>query len=89
MAVLDTSFLIDLERGRDAAQAAFHHLVEDHEPLRVPSQAALEYVAGYEDPVANLHDLEASFQVQPAGRDGLLEAARRARQALAEGAFPG
>jgi predicted nucleic acid-binding protein len=89
MAVLDTSLLIDLERGRDAPQAAFHHLVERRAPMRVPAQVAIEYIAGYEDPVANLHDLETSFEVGHPDRDALLETARVARQVFEEGVFPG
>lgn len=89
MAVLDTSFLIDLARGRDAAQAALHTLVEEEAPLIVPAQAAIEYLVGLADPVAGLHDLQASYHVVGVDEDLIREAARLGRQAQAEGRFPG
>jgi predicted nucleic acid-binding protein len=89
MAVLDTSFLIDLERGSDAALAALDHMVDERRPIRVPAQAAAEYVSGFEDPVANLNDLERSYEVLAHDREHLLETAQLARAAFVEGAFPG
>lgn len=87
--LLDASFLIDLEKGSDAALAAFHTMVEDRIPMRVPAQAAVEYIAGFEDPVANLHDLERSYDLIEHGREQLLETARLARESFSDGAFPG
>lgn len=89
MPVLDTSFLIDLERKREAARAAFERLLADGAPLLVPAQVAAEYLAGLEDGLAGLHHLEASFAVVPFGRMQLLEAARLARAASDRQAFPG
>lgn len=89
MPVLDTSFLIDLERRREHALAALERMLRDGEPLLVPAQVAVEYLAGLEDPLAGLYGLEASFAVVPFGRAQLLEAARLARGAMRRGAFPG
>lgn len=89
MAVLDASYLIDLERGRDAALAALDRMVDERMPMRVPAQAAAEYVAGFEDQVANLNDLERSYEVLDHDRQHVLETARLARAALVEGRFPG
>lgn len=89
MAVLDTTFLIDLQRGLDAAHAALHVLAEGPERLLVPAQAAVEYLAGMEDPIAGLNDLQTSFEIVPFGRDHVLEAARVGRAALTKGEFPG
>jgi predicted nucleic acid-binding protein len=89
MAVLDTSFLIDVERRKTRALAAYDRLVDDAVPLLVPAQVAAEYLAGLQDDVAGLHQLEASFAVIPFGRVQLLEAARIARAAFAHGTFAG
>jgi predicted nucleic acid-binding protein len=89
MPVVDTSFLIDLDRGEDAALAALHVLVEDHEEVLVPPQTAIEYLTGYEDAVANLSDLEASYEVLDVDRATMLETAQIAREAIEADDFPG
>lgn len=89
MPVLDTSFLIDVERRRKPAIAALEKLVESGESLLVPAPAAAEYLAGLKDEVAGLHQLEVAFAVVPFGRTQLLEVARLARRAFGEGTFPG
>lgn len=89
MPVVDASFLIDVERRRKRALAVYERLLERGEPLLVPAQVATEYLAGLDDEVAGLHQLEAAFAVVPFGRIQLLEAARLARAAQRRGAFPG
>ncbi len=89
MVVLDASFLIDLEHGHDGALAAFHAMVEDQMPMRIPAQAAAEYIAGFEDPVANLNDLEQTYEVVAQDRARILETARLARASISTGDFPG
>lgn len=89
MPVLDASFLIDVERRHERALAAYERLLAGGEPLLVPAQVATEYLAGLEDEVAGLHQLEAAFAVVPFGRIQLLEAARLARLAHRRGGFPG
>lgn len=87
--ILDVSFLIDLEKGSDPALAALHWMAEEQEPIRVPAPAATEYIAGFADPVANLHDLERSYELLETDRAQILEGARLAREAFASGSFPG
>lgn len=89
MPVVDTTFLIDLGHGADPALAAFHTMIEDQRDLLVPSQSAIEYLSGFADPIANLRDLQQSFHLVEHDRNHVLEASRIARQALAEGQFPG
>lgn len=89
MPVLDTTFLIDLERRRSPAVQALELLAASGERLLVPAQVAAEFLMGLEDEVAGLHQLESSFAVVPFGRTQLLEAARLARAAIRRGAFPG
>lgn len=89
MPVLDASFLIDVERRRPPALQAYERLLEAGERLLVPAQVATEFLAGLEDEVAGLHQLEAAFAVVPFGRTQLLEAARLARFARQRGEFPG
>lgn len=87
--MLDSTFLIDLERGREEALAVLDLLVERDAPLVVPPQAAAEVLAGRADAVAGLADIERSFEVLSLGRDEILQTARLARTALADGTFPG
>lgn len=87
--IVDASFLIDLDRGADAALAALHTLTEDRTPMRIPAPAASEFLAGVEDPIANLHDLETSFSLLDLDRDHVLETALVAARSIAEGRFPG
>lgn len=89
MAVLDASFLMDLERGLPSARGALDRLVQAEEPLLVPAQAAIEFLAGVGDQPTALHRLEAAYVVRELDRAGLLEAARLAREAFGRGAFPG
>lgn len=89
MAVLDASFLIDVEQKRPRALAAYERLLDAGETLLVPAQVATEYLAGLEDEIVGLHRLESSFAVVPFGRIQLLEAARLARIAHRAGKFPG
>lgn len=46
MAVLDTSFLIALDRGETRAQDLLRRLNEDGEPLLVPAAVRVEYLCG-------------------------------------------
>ena len=89
LAVLDTSFLIDVERRRRPAVAVLERLVASGEPLLVPAQVATEYLVGIEDEIAGLHQIESAFVLVPFGRTQLLEATRLARGAFARGSFAG
>lgn len=89
MAVLDTSFLIDLAKQEEIADQTLKHLQYRGERLIVPVQVALEYLTGLDDPIEGMRDIESSFQLIPFGKNQALRAARAAREAFAAGAFPG
>ena len=89
MPVLDTSFLIDVERRRDNAINAYEKLIHGGQPLLIPAQVATEYLTGLDDEIAGLHQLELAFAVVPFGRIQVLEAARLAKLAHRGGEFPG
>lgn len=61
MPVLDTSFLVDLERGNPVARAALAELAG--QDLVVPGHVALEMMAGQDQPLATLGLLRASYRV--------------------------
>ena len=89
MPVLDTTFLIDLQRGNERARSLLEAMAEAGEDMVVPAQVAVEFLSGVRDPVAALRRLEAAFTLAPADRDHALVAAGLAREARARGAFPG
>ncbi len=87
--VIDTTFLIMLERGGTVAEKALETLVKHDDRLIVPHQVAIEYLAGLEDPVVGFHMIEASFRTGSLTTEHVLEAAHLARTAFAKGVFPG
>lgn len=89
MPVLDTTFLIDLQRGDERARGILEAMADAGEDLIVPAQVAVEFLSGVRDAPAALRRLEASFVLAPADRDHALVAADLARAARARGAFPG
>lgn len=89
MPVIDTSFLIDLQRGHPSADEALEKLAALREPMIVTSQVATEYLSGVEERPISLHMIEASFRLSFPTREHVLEAARIAREALDRGEFPG
>lgn len=89
MPVLDTSFLVDLEKRRPAALEAYEAMLAEGDPLLVPAEVALEFATGLQDEVAALHHIEGAFVLVPFGRVQILEAAKLARATLRAGRFPG
>ena len=87
--VLDTTFLIDLQRGRERALHVLEAMLDAEEDLVVPAQVAVEFLSGVKDQAVALRRLEAAFTFAPADRDHALVAAELAREARARGAFPG
>ncbi len=82
--VLDTSFLIDLDRRIPSALALMDTLRESGQPLRVPAQAAIEYLTGLDASLPGLGKLTPSFDVVPVTDTHIVqasEAARRMRRA--------
>lgn len=47
MTVLDTTFLVDLERRKPSALALMKHLETSRVPVRVPTAAWLEFLASF------------------------------------------
>ena len=47
MAVLDSTFLIALERGAASALARFKELKEQREPMRIPAATWVEYLSSF------------------------------------------
>ena len=78
MPVLDSSFLIDLQHGVPEARRAAAALAGRRV---VPFQAALEFIAGFDDPVLALHALRSAFLVVMPGEAHLLEGAQVRRRA--------
>lgn len=89
MPVLDTSLLIDLQRGEPAAEAALRSLAAERVSLFVPAQVALEYLSGLEEEIVGLHMLQSSYDVVAFAGEHVLEGARLARDARLRGVFPG
>lgn len=91
MGVLDTSFLIDLERGMDAARNALDAMVADGEPLLLPAIVASEYIAGRreDERLTTWHALDGSYTVVFPEAKHVIEAARLAWTAQRSGQMPG
>lgn len=74
MPVLDTNVLIGLAHGHPAATVAIRRALADG-PLLVPAQAALEFLAGVQEPVESLRALRRSFVLVHSDDDQVLEGA--------------
>lgn len=88
MAVLDSSFLIDVERQQKRALALLSELVEAGAPLRVPPASWIEYLSRI-DPSkrpAAIRQLESSVVFEPLGREMADEAVRIQADLAARGA---
>lgn len=85
MAILDTSFLIDLQNQEEYAIATLERLKTDGDRLHVAAQAAIEYLAGLQDPMAGMRKLEESFHLVLVDRETIIEAARISRDARGRG----
>lgn len=89
MPVLDTTFLIGLEKRPGTLRHFLEDLNEEGEPILVPVQAAIEFAAGADDPAQAIRTLQEAFTVVPFGPVLAIEAARLARASFASGKFPG
>lgn len=78
MVVLDTTFLIDLERGSEGAHEAYKGLIERRKPVRLPAAAWTEYLSGFPplDRDAARDRLEGGVRFEPFSRR-LADAASR------------
>lgn len=87
--VLDTSFLVDLERKRARAAALLDELVEEDHALLIPSVVVAEYVAGSRSPTTAVRRLHEAGDVQPFAVEDALVAGIIAADLFAKRAFPG
>lgn len=87
MAVLDTSFLIALEKELDTAHARYEDLVVRGEAMRVPAAVWTEYLTGFPPAQrdAARSKLEAGTILEPFGRFLADEAARLQHELLRTG----
>lgn len=88
MPVLDTTFLIDLDRRDPAALKAFDSLCGSGDRLLVPAQVAIEYLAGSAAPLIAWNDLDRSFHLAEVGKNEVFESARLGRLAKDRGLRP-
>lgn len=91
MAVLDTTFLIAVERGDPRAVEGYAGLVEGPDALRVPAAVWTEYLSGFDPgrrPEAR-RVLEAAVTFEPFARVLADEAARLQHELLRAGAAVG
>lgn len=87
MAVLDTSFLLDLERGLPDAQRALGDLESFAPLMRVPAPVWLEYLSGFE-PIKAARAaqwLDRTVVFEPMGREIAAHAVRLQRELFAAG----
>lgn len=84
MPVLDSSFLIDLQRSRPAAVAALQPVA--HLPLTIPMVVAKEFMAGFEEPLAVLRLLQQEYRVAPESPELAVAASRLYRRLHKAGA---
>lgn len=89
MAVLDSSFLIDLSHQHEKAVKALRTMTDQGHRLIVPALAALEYLTGLDDPVEGMRDIERGFQLVPYDKTHILRGSKLARDAYSKGRFPG
>jgi predicted nucleic acid-binding protein len=89
VAVLDTTFLIDLEKGAEAARGLHEDLRSGTEAVRVPAAVWTEYLSGFppQDRDAAREALEAGARFEPFTRR-LADAAARLQAELVQGGDP-
>ena len=87
--IVDTSFLIDLERHDSGAEALLATLHADSEDLIVPAVVAAEYLVGARDIERRLERLEGSTRILDFTRDDAVHSARLGQMLFADGSFPG
>lgn len=85
--IVDTCFLIDLQRRRPAAQKQLRRLAGA--TLLVPPIVVVEYLAGLDDQEAQLDALRAAVRFIDFTAEDAAIAARLARRGRIDGTFPG
>lgn len=89
MSVLDSTFLIDLNREESNAVDVLQELRGRGRPLRVPAVVMMEVATGEEEPEEAASELESSFLIQPFTPDLAVVGATVARNLFEQGVFPG
>lgn len=87
--VVDTSFLIDVDRGQKGAMTAWRSIVESGESLFLPVPVFVEFVAGTRNPEIAANHLRGAAHLLIMGEAEAVAAAAIARRALKDGKFPG
>ncbi|HLE97838.1 MAG TPA: PIN domain-containing protein [Candidatus Thermoplasmatota archaeon] len=89
MAVLDASFLADVDRGDPAASMLLGALADEGRPLVVPAPVLLALLTAARDPARAFGELEARLDLAPFGPEEAARAAAVARAARRKGKAPG
>jgi len=87
--VLDSTFLIDLLRGVEAAGTRLNELVGQRRPLRVPAMVLLEVAGGAQRPDEAAQRIAAAFLIPPVDEQIAREGARIGSALIRKGRFPG
>lgn len=87
--VVDTSFLIDFERGDPRTDDLFERFGDNAETLLIPAIVLTEYVAGARNPDEARETLERAGEVLPFSADDAMAAAELATRMMRKGVFPG
>lgn len=87
--VLDTTFLIDLQREPRRTGPILERLVDEGDVLLVPLQVAVEYCAGCKEPARAFHDLGLAYTLVAFDEEHARRAAELAQRALLAGTLPG
>lgn len=87
MAVLDTTFLVAIEKAQPGALARYEELAEGREPVRLPAAAWTEYLSGFppRDRDEARETLEAGVRFEPFTRRLADEAARMQSELMRSG----
>lgn len=80
MAVLDASFLADLDRGHPGARLLLGALADEGRPLVVPTPVLLVFLAGARDPARAHMEIAARFEVVPLSEAEALRAAQMVKE---------
>ena len=84
MAVLDASFLADLDRGHGGARLLLMALADEGRPLVVPTPVLLAFLAGARDPARAHVEIAQRFEVVPLSDAEALRAAQVAKTVKGE-----
>lgn len=87
--VVDTSFLIDYDRGDEDAERMLDKLVDGGEALIIPTIVAAEFLTGMADPEVALAGLANAADVQDFSAHDAVATALVARKLIKKGVFPG